>query len=45
MDVSSEADVPTQVNARQICKLQKQAVQVILRCKIQDISSNEISKR
>ncbi len=31
---------PKQVNVDRICKLQKLAAQVTLRCKIQDISSN-----
>ncbi len=35
---------PNQVNVARICKLQKRAARVMLRCKIQDISSNEISK-
>ncbi len=35
---------PNQVNVAGICKLQKRAARVMLRCKIQDISSNEIFK-
>ncbi len=35
---------PKQVNVDQICELQKQAARVMLRSKIQDISSNEIFK-
>ncbi len=35
---------PNQVNVDQICKLQKWAAWFKLRCKIQDISSNEIFK-
>ncbi len=33
---------PNKVNVDQICKLQKRAAQVLLRCKIQDISCNAI---
>ncbi len=36
---------PNQVNVDRICKLQKRAAHVMLWCKIQDISSNEIFKR
>ncbi len=36
---------PNQVNVDRICKLQNRAAQVMLRWKIQDISSNEIFKR
>ncbi len=35
---------PNQVNIDRICKLQKQAARVMLRCNIQDISFNEIFK-
>ncbi len=35
----------SQVNVDRICKLQKRAARVMLRCKTQDISSNEIFKR
>ncbi len=35
---------PNQVNVARICKLQKRAARVMLRCKIQDTSSNEIFK-
>ncbi len=35
---------PKQVNVDRICKLQKRAAHIMLRCKIQDISSIEIFK-
>ncbi len=36
---------PNEVNVDRICNRQKRAAQVMLRCKIQDISSSEIFKR
>ncbi len=36
--------IQNQVNVNRICKLQKRAARVMLRCKIQNISSNEIFK-